>query len=39
MKPEHAILLPAVAMVLLTGIVWVRMYADRLTEIRDRRIS
>ena len=35
---EQAILLPAVAMVLLTGAVWVRMYSVRLTEMRERKI-
>jgi hypothetical protein len=35
---DHAVLLPAVAMVLLTGIVWLRMYSDRLSEIRERKI-
>lgn len=38
MLPNNAILLPAVAMVLLTGIVWLRMYSDRLGEIREKRI-
>jgi hypothetical protein len=38
MTLDNAILLPAVAMVLLTGIVWLRMYSDRLGEIRERRI-
>jgi hypothetical protein len=38
MAPDRAILLPAVAMVLVTAGVWLRMYSDRLTEIRDRRI-
>ena len=32
------ILLPAVALVLLTAIVWCRMYYTRITEIRRRRI-
>jgi len=38
MAPDRAILLPAVAMVLVTAGVWLRMYSDRLTEIRERRI-
>lgn len=38
MLPDNAILLPAVAMALLTGIVWLRLYSDRLTELRLRRI-
>jgi len=38
MAPDRAILLPAAAMVLLTAAAWVRMYSDRLTEIRERRI-
>jgi hypothetical protein len=38
MTPENAILLPATAMVLLTAIVWLRMYSDRLNEIRTRKI-
>lgn len=33
------ILLPAVALVLLTAIVWCWMYFTRITEIRRRRIS
>jgi hypothetical protein len=38
MAPDHAILLPAVAMVLLTFVVWLRMYTERMNEIRGRRI-
>jgi hypothetical protein len=38
MIPEHAILLPPVALALLTGFVWLRMGKDRLTEMRTRRI-
>ena len=38
MLPDTAILLPPVAMVLLTFIVWVRLYSDRLTELRQRKI-
>ena len=34
----HAILFPAAAMVLLTGIVWLRLGSDRLGELRARRI-
>lgn len=35
---QHAILLPALAMVALTGFVWLRMGADRIGELRARRI-
>jgi hypothetical protein len=38
MLPDTAILLPPVAMVLLTFIVWLRLYSDRLTELRRRKI-
>lgn len=38
MTLDRAILVPATAMVLLTVIVWVRMYSDRLTEMRTRKI-
>jgi hypothetical protein len=38
MLSQTAILLPGVAMVLLTGVVWLRLYADRLSELRQRRI-
>lgn len=38
MLTDTSILLPAVAMVFLTGIVWLRLYVDRLTELRQRRI-
>jgi hypothetical protein len=38
MIPEHAILLPPVAMAALTAVVWVRLYIDRLGEMRARRI-
>lgn len=33
------IYLPAVALVLLTAVVWVRLYIDRIGEIRERRID
>jgi hypothetical protein len=36
---QTAIVLPAVALVLLTAIVWVRLYVDRIGEIRQRRID
>ena len=38
MTVDNAILMPAVAMVLLTSMVWLRMYSDRLHELRERRI-
>ncbi|HEY8538725.1 MAG TPA: MAPEG family protein [Steroidobacteraceae bacterium] len=38
MRLEHAILLPPVAMALLTGFVWLRLGSDRLREMRERRI-
>ena len=38
MAPHHAILLPAIAMVVLTGFVWLRLGADRIGEMRARRI-
>jgi len=38
MIADTAILLPPVAMVLLTGIAWLRLYSDRLRELRERRI-
>lgn len=31
--------LPAAAMVLVTALVWIKLYADRLGEMRARRIS
>ena len=36
---QTAIILPAIALVLLTAIVWVRLYVDRIGEIRQRRIN
>lgn len=36
---QTAIILPAVALVLLTAIVWVRLYIVRIGEIRQRRID
>ena len=36
---QTTILLPAVALVLLTALVWVRLYVERLREIRQRRID
>ena len=36
---QRAIILPAIALVLLTAIVWVRLYMERLGEIRRRRID
>jgi len=31
--------LPAAAMVLVTALVWIKLYVDRLSEMRERRIS
>lgn len=36
---QTAIVLPAIALVLLTAIVWVRLYIVRIGEIRQRRID
>lgn len=38
MQIKYAILLPPTALVLLTGVVFVRLYQDRIAEIRARRI-
>ena len=38
MIPDHAILLPPAALVLLTGFVCLRMASTRLSELRARRI-
>lgn len=38
MQIKHAILLPPTALVLLTGVVFVRLYIDRIGEMRARRI-
>ena len=38
MNPDP-VWLPSVAMVGLTALVWVKLYADRLTEMRARRIG
>lgn len=35
---EHAIFLPAVAMAALTFLVWLRMYAERLGQMKRERI-
>ncbi len=37
--PRAAILLPALGMVILTATVWVKLYIDRLGEMRARRIA
>jgi hypothetical protein len=37
--PQTSILLPLFAMVALTFIVWVRLYVDRIGELRNNRIS
>ena len=36
---QTAIILPAIALVLLTAIVWVCLYVDRIGELRQRRID
>jgi hypothetical protein len=36
---QTAIIFPAIALVLLTAIVWVRLYVDRIGELRRRRID
>ena len=36
---QTAIILPAIALVLLTAIVWVRLYVERIHELRQRRID
>ena len=36
--PRAAILLPCFAMVVITAIVWVKLYIDRLGEMRARNI-
>ena len=36
---QAAIILPAIALVLLTAIVWVRLYVERIRELRQRRID
>ena len=38
MQIEYAILVPPCALVLLTGVVFVRLYKDRIAEMRSRRI-
>jgi len=38
MLPNHSILLPATGMAFLTGFVWLRLGADRIGELRARRI-
>ena len=38
MQIQHAILLPPTALALLTAVVFGRMYKDRITEMRARRI-
>jgi hypothetical protein len=35
---DDAIFVPAIAMAALTAIVWVRMYSDRIAELRARKI-
>ena len=36
---QTAIILPAIALVFLTAIVWVCLYVDRIRELRQRRID
>jgi len=36
---QTAIILPVIALVLLTAIVWVRLYVERIRELRQRRID
>jgi len=36
---QTAIILPAVALVALTALVWVRLYVERIRELRQRRID
>lgn len=36
---QTAIVFPAIALVLLTAIVWVRLYIDRIGELRRKRID
>jgi hypothetical protein len=36
---QTGIILPAIALVLLTAIVWVRLYVERIGELRQRRID
>jgi hypothetical protein len=38
MNLDNAIFLPAIGMVLLTLVVWLRMYTDRLGEMRSKKI-
>jgi hypothetical protein len=38
MNLDNAIFLPAIGMVLLTLIVWLRMYTDRVGELRSKKI-
>ena len=39
MQQMAPILFPCVAMVALTAVVWVRLYVERIGEMRERRIS
>ena len=36
---NKAIILPAIALVLLTAVVWVRLYVERIRELRQRHID
>ena len=38
-SPRHPVLWPVAGMVLLTAVTWVRMYVERIGEMRKRRIS
>ncbi len=39
MMTADPIWLPVTAMVLVTALVWIKLYADRLTEMREKRID
>jgi hypothetical protein len=39
MTTTDPIWLPCTAMVLVTALVWIKLYADRLSEMRSKRIS
>jgi len=36
---NSAIILPVIALVLLTAVVWIRLYVERIRELRQRRID
>ncbi len=37
--PQTSILLPLLAMIALVFVVWVRLYIDRISELRSQRIA